>query len=255
MKSRLITILILSCCLCAFSQQSSFVLTVLTNSGDTRQLYYSDEIDYIDFTDDAMVVHPISGGEQPFARSDVQWVVMNEDAHQVVDLGLSVKWSVCNLDGNAPHDYGSLYSWGETSSKANYSESRYKYYSKGQYQYIGTNICGTVYDAARVLWGGHWRLPTRAEVKELTTLCTWTPDEVEGVEGYRVTGPTGNSIFLPSAGYQDSTERKETGTGGFYWTGTLNRDMPSSAYNINFRGYDAEWSASRAYGFSIRPVR
>ena len=65
----------------------------------------------------------------------------------------------------------------------------------------------------------------------------------------------GNSIFLPAAGYQDGTERKEVGTGGFYWSGSLNREMTSSAYNINFRGYDAEWTASRAYGFSVRAVK
>lgn len=252
---RLIIALLVSCCMSTFAQQSSYVLTVHSVTGDTQQLFYADEIDFIDFTDGAIIIHPKAGADQPFAKSGLQWVAFSEDTHQAVDLGLSVKWAACNLGGDAPHDYGDLYSWGETSTKSNYSESRYKYYSNGQYQYIGTNICGTSYDAAHLSWGGHWRLPTRAEVKELSTLCIWKAEELNGVAGYRVTAPNGNSIFLPSAGFQDGTERKETGTGGFYWTGTLNRDMPSSAYNINFRGYDADWSASRAYGFSIRPVR
>ena len=252
---RLILALLTTCCISAIAQESCYVLSVQSKTDGTRQLFCSDEIDYIDFTDGEMVIHPKKGGEQSFVKADLRWVTFREDRHQAVDLGLSVKWAACNMGGNAPHDYGSLYSWGETSPKTNYSEDCYAYYAQGQYQYIGTNICGTSYDAAHLLWGGHWRLPTRAEVEELKTLCTWTAEELEGVAGYRVTGTNGNSIFLPSAGYQDSTERKETGTSGYYWTGTLNREMPSSAYNINFRGYAADWSASRAYGFSIRPVR
>jgi hypothetical protein len=237
------------------AQESSYILTIQSKTGGTEGVFYADEIDYIDFTAGALVIHPKAGGEQPFYKTDLQWVAFSEDTRQAVDLGLSVKWAACNVGGNAPHDLGGLYSWGETMKKSDYSENRYKYYANGEYQYIGTNICGTRYDAAHLLWRGHWRLPTRAEVRELATLCTWTADVVEGVAGYRVTGPNGNSIFLPSAGYQDGKERKEVGTGGFYWTGTLNRDMPSSAYNINFRGYDAEWTACRAYGFSIRAVR
>ena len=251
---RLIIVLLLFCCIDAIAQERSFFLTVQSNTEGTP-LFYADEIDNISFTDAAIVIHPKTGGEQSFAKADLQWIIFTEDTHTAVDLGLSVKWATCNLGGDAPQDYGLLYSWGETSTKSDYSEGHYKYYSQGQYQYIGTNICGTGYDIAHQSWGGNWRLPTRSEMKDLTTLCTWKPEELEGVTGYRVTGPNGNSIFLPSAGYKDGTERKGTGVEGFYWTGSLNRDMPSSAYNINFRGYDAEWSASRAYGFSVRPVR
>ena len=239
----------------ASAQTGSYVLSVESKAGDTRCLFYSDEIDYIDFVAGTMVVHPKRGGDQTFHNSDMEWVTVREDTHQAIDLGLSVRWAACNLGGQAPHDFGDLYAWGETSPKGDYSEDQYSYCSNGQYEYIGVNICGTPHDVAFLSWGGHWRLPTRSEVKELATRCAWTAEQLQGVAGYRVTGPNGNSIFLPSAGYQDGTERKEVGTGGFYWTGTLNRDMPSSAYNINFRGYDAEWSASRAYGFSVRPVR
>jgi hypothetical protein len=252
---RLIIVLLLFCCIDAVAQESSFFLTVQPKAGGTPQLFYADEIDYIDFSASSLIVHPKKGGEQAFAKSDMQWVSFSEDTHEAVDLGLSVKWASCNVGGNAPQDYGNYYSWGETSTKSDYSENRYSYYSKGQYQYIGTNICGTRYDVARQLWGGNWRLPTRAEVKELATLCTWKAEELEGVAGYRVTAPNGRSIFLPSAGYQSEKTNQEQGTGGFYWTGTLDTAMPSAAYNINFRGYDAEWSASRAYGFSVRPVR
>lgn len=197
-------------------------------------------------------VHLKDGKMVELAVSDIDYIDIA--SHAAVDLGLSVKWASCNIGAETPEGLGARYAWGETWEKSDYSERRYTYYKKEQYQYIGVNISGTQYDVARKLWGEPWRMPTRQEVAELTGKCQWTAATVGGVKGYRVTGPNGNSIFLPAAGYQDGTERKEEGTGGFYWSGTLNREMTSSAYNINFRGYDAEWSACRAYGFSVRPV-
>jgi hypothetical protein len=200
-------------------------------------------------------IHLKNGKTVEMDDVDIDYIDFTNDPYVSVDLGLSVMWAVCNVGASTPEEYGGLYSWGETQEKKDYSEPYYTYYQNEQYQYIGVNICGTQYDVARQSWGEPWRMPTRQEVSELTSKCQWTADTVGDVKGYRVTGPNGNSIFLPSAGYQDGKERKEAGTGGFYWTGTLNRNMTSSAYNINFRGYDAEWSASRAYGFSVRPVR
>lgn len=250
---RLILVLLLLCSVGVSAQQGSFTLTVQSDEGS--RLFYTDEIEYIDFAEGTMTIHPKTGGQQSFMKADVQWVSFDTDEHEAVDLGLSVKWAACNVGADALQDYGWLFAWGEVEPKASYTEDNYTYYSQYEYEYIGTNICGTNYDVAHKTWGLKWRLPTRSEVSELTTRCTWTADEVEGVAGYRVTGPNGLSIFLPSAGYQDGTDHKEAGTGGYYWTGTLNRDMPSSAYNINFRGYDADWTASRVYGFSVRPVR
>lgn len=63
---------------------------------------------------------------------------------------------------------------------------------------IGDQISGTEYDPANVLWGNGWRLPTEAEIKELIEKCTWTAEQY----GYTVTGPNGNSIFLPACGMQ-----------------------------------------------------
>lgn len=231
------------------------VLSVQSASDGSAQLFYTDEIDYIDFSEGTMTIYPKVGGQQAFVKADVRWVGFSVDEHEAVDLGLSVKWATCNVGANAPQDYGWLFAWGETTSKTSYTEANYKYYSQYQYEYIGTNICGSNYDVARKKWGGKWRLPTRSEVSELTSRCTWTAEEVEGVAGYRVTGPNGHSIFLPSAGYKTGDTRMEQGTGGYYWTGSLDRQTPSAAYNLNFRGYDDEWSASRAYGFSVRPVR
>lgn len=43
-------------------------------------------------------------------------------------------------------------------------------------------------------------MPTQAEHDELQEKCTWTWASQNGVNGYKVKGPNGNSIFLPAAG-------------------------------------------------------
>jgi len=202
----------------------------------------------------AMVVRLTSGDSIRFALSDIAAIEFAAVGHEAVDLGLSVRWASCNVGAENPEDLGGLYAWGETDSKDNYAETNYRYYSGTDYQNIGVNISGTRYDVATTQWGDGWRMPTRSEARELMQRCQWTPETLGGVSGYRVTGPSGRSIFMPSAGQQQTTGRTEAGTCGYYWTGTLCTAMPSSAYNINFRGYDDEWTACRAYGFSVRPV-
>ena len=238
----------------AITAQETPNMMVVHQSNSEVQYLYLQDIDCIDLPH-SFSVHFKSGSTQQIPFESIAFFEFSSDPHEAIDLGLSVKWATCNIGASLPEEYGGLFSWGETIEKDDYSEDSYAFFSNEQYDYIGVNICGTKYDVARTQWGGLWRLPTRSEIQELTSRCTWTAETLNDVQGYRVTGPNGNSIFLPSAGYQNGGSRTETGTGGFYWSGTLDRDMPSAAYNINFRGYDAEWSASRAYGFSVRAVR
>ena len=239
------------------AQETPNALVVHQRSGEAEP-FAIQLIDSITFPDE-MVIHFHSGNKRHFQYADVTLIdfttLPESELYEAVDLGLTVRWATFNIGATAPEGYGDLFAWGETTAKENYAETAYAYYKNGQYEYIGVNICTTKYDVAKQLWGGSWRLPTRSEIRDLTTLCTWELETLNGINGYRVTGPTGNSIFLPAAGYQDGMERKEAGTGGFYWSGNLNRSMTSAAYNLNFRGYDEEWSASRAYGFSVRAVK
>lgn len=204
-----------------------------------------------------MVVYLADGTRTTIAVSAIDSIRFEEtviNGHEYVDLGLSVLWATCNVGADAPEQYGSYYAWGETTRKSDYSESRYRYYSGDQYQSIGTDICGTRYDVAHSSWGGAWRMPSLEEIKELTERCTWTWAEQEGVSGYRIQGPSGASVFLPAAGYYSGKSLQGVGQKGFYWSGMQSADLLSAAYNINFTGYTGQWTASRAYGFSVRPV-
>ena len=77
------------------------------------------------------------------------------------------------------------------------------------------------YDAATANRGSSWRMPTSEELSELVTMCEWTLGTQNGVKGYTVTGPNGNSIFLPLAGYRIGNEIVGAGQNGFYWSGVV----------------------------------
>ena len=88
-----------------------------------------------------------------------------------VDLGLSVKWSSCQNVG------------------ANYDSP-----------YIGSSWYPLTYTVTESEWSDGWRLPTQAEWQELCDKCSWElSDKYNGLlaRGYIITGPNGNSIYLP----------------------------------------------------------
>ena len=177
---------------------------------------------------------------------------------QMVDLGLSVKWAGWNVGASRPEEYGGYYAWGELHEKSDYYWDTYQYYDQenDEYIFIGNNISGTQYDVARVKWGGSWRMPTLAECKELINKCTWTWTTYNGVEGQKVTGPNGNSIFLPAAGYRDGTSVGLQGSCGYYWSGTLyGGGSGYRAYYLDFNNGSVYWhNYNRISGRSVRPV-
>ena len=178
---------------------------------------------------------------------------------EAVDLGLSVKWASCNVGASSPEEYGGYYAWGETEEKSDYGWDTYRYYnsSTGDFDYIGSNISGISYDVAHVKWGGGWRMPTRDEIEELCEKCSWEWTSVNGVWGQKVTGPNGNSIFLPAAGCRcgSGTEVYSRGSYGFYWSGTLYEDSSIGACSFGFYSGGGYWGVDyRVYGLTVRPV-
>ena len=176
----------------------------------------------------------------------------------MIDLGLpsGTKWACCNVGASVPEGYGGYYAWGETEEKSSYTWENYKYYNSsiGDCNNIGSNISGTSYDVAHVKWGGSWRMPTLSEIQELCNKCSWQWTEVNGIEGQKVTGPNGNSIFLPAAGSRLGTKVFDRGSYGEYWSGTL-YEYFSSAYLFGFNSDYHGWSYSgRCSGSTVRPV-
>ena len=176
---------------------------------------------------------------------------------EMIDLGLSVKWASHNVGASSPEGFGGYYAWGETEEKSNYDWQTYKYYYRnGSYVNIGNNISGTQYDVARVKWGGSWRMPTLDEIRELVENCSWKWTTYNGVKGRLVTGPNGNSIFLPAAGGRFVTNVGGVGDCGDYWSATQYESDSQRAFLLNFHSDGYLWYSYtyRDYGFTVRPV-
>ena len=190
--------------------------------------------------------------------------------HEAIDLGLpsGTKWANMNVGASTPEDYGGYYAWGEIEEKENYSWSTYKWCNGSDdtmTKYCTSSSYGTVDnqtvldpedDVAHVKWGGSWRMPTKAEQDELRNNCTWQWITQNGVNGYKVTGPNGNSIFLPAAGYRYGTEVVSRGSFGYYWSSSLYSNLSNYAYYLYFNSGHHDWYnfGSRYYGRSVRPV-
>lgn len=200
----------------------------------------------------------------------VRPVCPKKQEHEWVDLGLSVKWATCNVGAEKPEDYGDYFAWGETTTKTDYSWATYKYCAGTQYtltKYCNKSAYGnngftdnkTVLDpeddAATVNWGGAWRMPTDVEFTELREQCKWTWITQNGVNGYKVVGPNGNSIFLPAAGCVGGTSLYDVGSGGYYWSSSPNASNSSGACSVNFDLIHVDrYNINRNWGHSVRPV-
>ena len=161
-----------------------------------------------------------------------------ENGHEWVDLGLpsGLKWATCNVGASKPELYGSYFAWGGIKPQENFT-----------YEFNGMcldDMIGNVqYDAARANWGGNWRMATSIEIDELINSCIWEWTKQNGVEGYKVVGINGNSIFLPATGYKYEWDFYSGSCGtsnymGFYF---FDRNVGLSVYY-------------NSYGQTVRPV-
>lgn len=182
---------------------------------------------------------------------------------EYVDLGLSVKWSTCNVGATKPEDFGQLFSWGEVEPKPTYLYDNSSMYKMVESELKSKRIVdingnlGLRYDAANYNVGGDWRMPTKCEIEELYHRCNWTETISNGTKGYRVTGPNGNSIFLPLAGaYSPKDGGYYHSDGALYWSSTPNNEDDRCAYAINIEKGKIESSEEvyRCCGGSVRPV-
>lgn len=131
--------------------------------------------------------------DTPSEESPAQTLLIEDT--RAVDIGLSVFWADRNVGADTPQAYGEYFSFGTP-----------------------------------VPWGGTWRTPSAAELNELLNKCSWELTACEGVNGYRVTGPNGNSIFLPLGGsiWSDGTLDRPGECGSI-----LSCERPSGQYFID----------------------
>jgi hypothetical protein len=198
-----------------------------------------------------------------------------------VDIGLSVKWANANLGAKSEFDPGDYYAWGETvANKKNYTLETYKFYNSATKMYTkyvhyepgpitiggipdGKVILDPEDDAAHVLLGSQWRMPTKKEGEELVATKNnpdylWKNGYENGVRGTRITyKKTQASIFLVDGGWMKPYENNtcyESGDSSI-WTSTYDNSKKwicDDSYRIS-GGYLVS-SVTRWYGRNIRPV-
>jgi hypothetical protein len=149
-----------------------------------------------------ITVTTTDGGKKATCSVTVLSSSGTENGHEWIDIGLSAKWSPYNYGASSITDNGGYYFWGDPTGTA----SVY-YYSAPQTYHIS----GTSYDIAKQQWGGSWRLPTFAEVKELYTTCSWSWTTLDGKTMLKATGPNGKSIYFVPTGlmYNDSYQTSD----------------------------------------------
>lgn len=189
------------------------------------------------------------------------------NGHDYVDLGLpsGTLWATCNVGAADYIKNGSHFAFGETMTKQNYSEGTYKFYFKQNGQYNLKKYCSSLKyttsydyvdgkdkldlgdDVAHVKWGGDWHLPTKENLEELMNECKWEPLN----DGVILTGPNGNSIFLPAAGWMTGVERRENDGIGYYLS--QNATESAGAWILDIK--EKKMMAGEPYiGNSVRPV-
>ena len=192
-----------------------------------------------------------------------------EKEYKYVDLGLpsGTLWADRNVGADSPESYGDYFAWGETEPKSTYNWSTYKWCrgsSDTMTKYCTDSSYGTVDnktvldledDAAYVNMGAEWRMPTYDELKELSNNCTWTWTTQNGTKGYKVTGPNGNSIFLPAAGSRYDSNLDGAGSSGYFWSASLYESRPYHAWSLSFNsGNYVTYHYDRCYGRTVRAV-
>lgn len=193
-------------------------------------------------------------GKYIYGKSEYFITKNNEDnltKGEWIDLGLSVKWASHNVGAEKPEDSGSYFAWGEIYPKLSYDKDN----SVTNGKHMGDISGDSEYDAATANWGGSARMPTSYEIQELCEKCTWEWIPRNGVNGMLITGPNGNSIFLPSAGFRVGPALDGDEMNGFYWSSTPNDTYDDRAYGLSFtkNGFRGSWNY-RDNGRSVRAV-
>lgn len=253
-RERYIALLVLTCWASALMAQGVRVW----NHGKYME-YKGESVDSLVFFEE----------EEP--DGEEQGNVLN--GHAWMDLGLpsGTLWATTNLGAAEPEDAGDYFAWGEVEAKTSFTSATYAYEqnAEGLTKYVPKRQCMFGYskfyddltcldtsdDAARMAWGEGWGIPTYAQMKELIACCTWEWTQ-EGMHGYRVFGPNGQSIFIPAAGCYSASRQIGVGKDAYLWLSDLYTPVPTQAYSLFFNEKAHYLSMfARNGGQPIRPVR
>ena len=241
--------------------------------------------DYESYITGSSVAYPnvsVCEDEYEVHMTDVGEIIdPDAPSHDYVEIA-GIKWATMNIGAENPWDYGLYFQWGDaqgyTSGQVGTGEGQ-KYFGWEDYKYNDgttspTEANMTKYnstdglttlqlsdDGVNAAWGGAWRMPTTDEFVALgaATTTAWTADYMgSGVAGMIVTDKTDSSkvLFFPAAGFALNGSMVGVGSGGCYWSSSLNSSDVLYGRNLNFNSGAVHWQngSHRRSGFSLRGV-
>ena len=185
-----------------------------------------------------------------------------ETTDDYVDFGVgNFMIATKNLGAKRPEDAGYFFAWGETEPKDVYSWDTYKLQTSTLY-YKDNGLLQPQDDAATVLLGQGWRLPTVEEVNLLTdsyttdeACCRMRPTVSNGVFGFMLIGQNGNSVFFPSTGRMQGSELITWDNDTKMWCKDCAKNIALKVFTISQIDVTTYYSVDRCEGLPIRPVK
>lgn len=174
--------------------------------------------------------------------------------HEFVDLGLPSGrlWATCNIGAERPTDYGDYFACGSVEP---YNINDCDTDSFNDTDAAKLSEMDDEHDAAKVLWGDDWRMPTLTDFAELIDNCMYDSEVIDGITCGVFTSKVNNQkIVMPAAGGINGDALLGHGRVGYYWCRSFYSS--SIAWELDFSSSVREVNTNSRYdGFSVRPVR
>lgn len=200
---------------------------------------------------------------------------INNNGYEYVDLGLpsGLKWATCNVGATSPEEYGDYFMWGsttpDTDNTCNWRNAPFNngsssfnetYFNEHKSEWLDIDVLNPEYDAAHIIMGGDWRMPTHEDFVELETYTNneWVDDfEGSGVNGYLFTSKyNGSTLFIPASGYRYGTSMSDQGDSANLWSSSLYMARKNEARLLYFNSdrFNPDDYEDRYNGFCVRGV-
>ena len=210
------------------------------------------------------------------------------NGYEYVDLDLpsGKMWATCNIGAKSPEEFGNYYAFGEVEpmvgedfiQKRHYMNDPKYFYHFAQRSndtlfscyYPYPRALPDKYDAAHVVMGGDWQIPTKDDYQELIDACEALLDTINGIPGcYLASKSNGNSIFFPFAGHLENESIRtkvtivDTMHKAKYYTSNISTQTKRSTYvdafsivtsNNKISYVVTDGGVHRAHGTPIRAV-
>lgn len=204
------------------------------------------EIPSVSFVPDKGVIYRRTEADE-FVCHNGSAEFVNIDAYEAVDLALpsGLKWAACNVGAKSSEEAGLFFQWGSVNGHA--ANDGYDYNNNYPEASISANLIPEQ-DAAHVLMGDDWRMPTRDELSELWMNCDNTQISVNGVVGLMFTSKNnGKTLFFPRVKAHNSFDEG-------IWSSSY--DSNYYAFASRYNEPPSAWAYTyRTRGMSIRAVK